>query len=88
MIDWQAAARVLVNESESRASDFGGAAQAGDESFHKLCFARAEFPGERNDVSRIDLMRKVSTKVFSVVRAIGNERSHRAICDLGFWIFD
>ena len=47
MINREAAAEIFVNERESRAGDFGAAANARDKALHELSFAGAEVAFQR-----------------------------------------
>jgi len=88
MIDRQAATRGLMNDCKGGTGYRSAAFQACDEALGELSFAAPQFAFERQDRSHIKLFRELAADCFGLSRAIGNERSHLAIVDFRFSIFD
>ena len=64
------------------------AAQTRNQSFYELRFAGAKVSGQGDHRALLDSRREFAAESPGLLRATGNERSHWAILDFGFWIFD
>jgi len=67
-----------MNQRESWAGRGRSRAQTDGETFDELRLAAAKTAGERKQIARFKIFREPTAERFRFVRAIGNERSHRA----------
>src|SRR5947207_13041619 len=79
---------IFVNDCKGGTGYGSAAFQPCDEALGKLGFSTTQFAFERQDRSHIKLFRELATDCLGFSRAIGNERSHLAIGDCRFSIFD
>src|SRR3954451_18950283 len=82
MINGQSPALIFVHDGKSRAGHRGRALQSCDEPLREQGLTAAEFAFERQHGTGHEMFRDLPRDCFGFSWAVGNERSHEAICDL------
>ena len=88
MVNGQSSTLIFVYDRKGRARHRGDAFQTGDETLREQGLAAAQFAFESQDGTGNKIVRKSARDRFRFSGAVGNERSHGAICDLQLAICD
>lgn len=88
MVNGQSSTVIFVYDRKGRTRYRDVAFQTRDESLREQSLAAAQFAFESQDRTRSKIVRKSARDRFRFSGAVGNERSHGAICDLQLAICD
>src|SRR6185295_9766300 len=82
MVNGQSSTLIFVHDGKGRTRYRGVIVQAHDETLREQGLAAAQFTLERQYGTGHKILRNLARDCFRFSGAVGNERSHGAICDL------
>jgi len=88
MVNGQSPALIFVHDSKGGARYCGVVFQTRNETLREQGLAAAQFAFERQYGTGRKILRNLPRDCFRFSGAVGNERSHEAICALRFAIYD